>query len=137
MIETDVLRAIIGAAVEAIGQRYPIQAPGRKFTPPNGGKFIELVVIQDNNGNETWGDEKLFTGDIRVILHWPMDDAGIYAPIEELGTVAASLFKGRQIWHGQAKLLLSDNPRIIDAIEGDGDMLYPLIVPYSCFHVPD
>lgn len=137
MIETDVLRAIIGAAIEAVGQRYPIKAPGRKFTPPNGGKYVELIVIQDNNGNETWGNEKLFTGDIRVILHWPMNDEGIYAPIEELGIVSASLFKGRLVWQGRAKLLLSDNPRITDAIEGDGDMLYPLIVPYRYFHVPE
>lgn len=136
MIETDVLRGIIGAAIEAVGNRYPIKAPGRVFTKPDNGKFVELVVIQDNNADPNWGDEQRFSGDIRVILHWPNDNAGIYTPIEELALIKAPLFKGRRIWQGNAKLLLTSNPQITDGIEGLDDVLYPLIVTYEYYHVP-
>lgn len=135
-IEIDVLRGIIGAAVSAIGSSFPIQAPGRVFTKPNDGKYIELILIEDDNSNETWGNEELFSGDIRLILHWPLDDTGIYSPATEIVTLKGFFPKGRRIVYGDANLLISDVPRTINAVEGDTDMLYSLVVPYQFFHVP-
>lgn len=135
-IEEDVLRGIIGAAIQAVGAQYPIKAPGRVFKKPDNGKFVELVVIQDNNTDRTWGNEQRFSGDIRVILHWPNDDAGIYDPVREISLIKAAFFKGRQIWQGNAKLLINSNPVVTDGIEGVNDILYPLIVTYEYFHVP-
>lgn len=132
-IESDVLSDLIKGAIAAIGSTYPIQSPGRKFTAPNNGKYFELVVIQDLNGNESWGKEELFSGDIRIILHWPSDaDAGIYEPVNVLGAIKAQFQKGARL----GRLLITENPRIIDAVEGKNDMLFPLIVTYQYYHRP-
>lgn len=134
-IETDVQRAIVGAVISAIGSSYPIKAPGRVFT--GAAPYIELHVINDNNGNETWGNEQLFSGDIRVILHWPIDDSGVYSQLDALANIKAQFPKGRRIRYGAAaNLLISDTPRIIDRIEGGADILFPLIVPFQYYHIP-
>ena len=135
-IELDILRGINSAVISAIGTQFPIKALGRVFTKPNSGKWFELVLIEDDNSNETWGREELFSGDLRVILHWPINDEGIYEPVGIIAEIKNRLPKGLRIFNGDAKLLISDVPRTINAIEGTGDMLYSLVVPYQYFHVP-
>lgn len=137
MIETNVLRAIIGGAISAIGADYPIKAPGRVFTPPNNQKYVEIIIIRDRNGNESWGQEQLFSGDVTLILHWPLNaDDGIYVATEAIAAIAARLPKGARFQHNQANLLITDHARLNDPIEERADMLYSAIVPYSYYHAP-
>lgn len=136
MIETDVMRGIVGAAVSAIGSSLPVKAPGRVGPTPNDQKYYELVLLQDSNENVSWGNEEVYSGILRIILHWPKDDRGVYDPIETLSALKVTLFKGRIIWEGGAKLLISDNPGLMDMIEEPAEVLYPLSVTYRYFHVP-
>lgn len=132
-IYSDVVRDAIGAAIQAVGLAYPVQVPGRIFNPPNDGKYFEIFIIQDLNGGETWGSEQLFSGDLRVALHWPnAANEGIYTPLDRIGSVAAQFTKGARM----GRLLIVENPRILDPIEGKNDMLFPLIVAYQYYHKP-
>lgn len=135
-VSTDVKRAIIGAAVSVIGNTYPVKVPGITFTPPNNQKYIELVLITDDNENETWGSEQLYSGVLRVILHWPIDGLGIYPPSEVIDTIGAEFPKGRVIVRNLARLLIYQNPRASDPIESGTENLYPLTVAYQYFHAP-
>lgn len=126
-----VLRDLIGGAIDAIAGSYPIKTAGRVFNPPNNGKYFELVPIQDRNSNETWGQEKISSGDIRIILHWPIDEnAGIYEPVEILEILALKFPKGGKI----GTLPITENPRILDHIDGETDLLFPLVVRYQVYH---
>ena len=135
-VETDVIDGILSAAVSAIGSSYPIKASGITFKSPDDGKFIELVLIQDNNGSETWGNEELFSGFLRVILHWPIDGQGVIPPSRVLADLKPSFAKGTTIRQGAARLLIYDVPRITDVIEEDAENLYPMTVRYQFFHAP-
>lgn len=144
-VEIDVIEGILTAAISAIGSLYPIKAPGITFVTPDDDKYVELLLIQQNSllsvprtwvgSSPTWGDDEMFSGIIRVILHWPIDGQGIIPPNLALIGIKDQFPKGRIVFYGQAKLLIYDNPSITDVIEGDTENLYPLTVPYQYFHI--
>lgn len=148
-VETDIPRGMIRAALDAIEPLgLPIKVPGRTFEPsvqaPDG-RYIELLIISNNSllstprlwvgASMTWGDEQLYSGIVRIILHWPIDETGIYDQTDILAAIKAEFFKGRVIFSGEARLTIYDNPSITDPIDDDGkERLFPLTVPYQYFH---
>lgn len=147
-IETDVMRGIIRAGVDAVmPHNFPIQTPGVVFVPPDDKKYFELVLIQSNSllanprnwvgSGMTWGDEKSFSGILRIILHWPIDGRGVYEPTEVLACVKAEIPKGRTIFYEAARLLIYDHPSMTYVLEAGTENLYSLTVPYQCFYAPD
>ncbi|NUM72735.1 hypothetical protein HUU40_00095 [candidate division KSB1 bacterium] len=135
-IPTDVKRAIIGAAIDAIGSLLPIKVMGRTFSVPNDQKYIEILLFTDDNANETWGNDQMFSGILRLILHWPIDDQGIYGPSEIMDTLTAKFPKGRIITRNLVRLMINDNPRAQDPIENTNDIEYPATIAYQFFYAP-
>lgn len=131
-IETDVIRAIVGSAISAIGTSLPIKAPRRIFEAPDDGKYFEIVVIQDDNANESWGNEQRFSGQLLVILHWPKSDEGDYPAMEIVTALKPSFSKGMRA----GMLLFTAVPRMLDPIDEDAETLYPLRAAYGYYHNP-
>lgn len=147
-VEVDVIAGVIKSAIAAINGSLPVKVPGITFSnPPDDGKYFEIVLIQQNSllavprnwagTAPTWGNEQIYSGIVRVILHWPIDGRGIYPPNEVLADLKSKFPKGRVIYYGEARLTIYDNPSITDVIEAGTENLYPLTVPYQFMHVPN
>lgn len=153
MIEVDVIQGMIGRGVSVIENHadprikaLPIKVPGRTFNPPNDSRYFELILIQNNGllstprlwvgSDPTWGDDKTFKGILRIILHWNLDDTGIYEQARILATLAQSFKKGTNIFNGEAVLQIFNHPSLTDVIETSTELLFPLTIPYQCFHSP-
>ncbi len=140
MIETDVLKALQAGGIAAVAASaipaMPIKAIDRTFTPatdaPNG-KYVELVNIVNNRGGDYWDDSRIYQGTFRIILHWPIDDAGPYPPMTYLDELASFFPKGKALVSGAATVRIYDVPQASGSIANDGELLYPLSLPYRCF----
>lgn len=140
MINTDVIKAAINAAVSAITNNWkpeisalPLKVPGRTFDIPNDQRYFEVVLITNDGADRTWGDERFFRGIIRIILHWTVDDTGIYSQIDLLETLAQSFKKGSHIRFDLADLLIIEHPKIDDLITNGHEQIFPLTIQYQCF----
>lgn len=153
-VEVEVIRTIVRAGMEACEkQGLPMQVPGRTFNSKDeapSGKWFELLTISDNGllstprlwvgRGSTWGNDQLFKGILRVILHWPVDDRGNYEQLGILADVKAELRKGTLLFGGDGaaavRLTVYDHPSITDPIDDGTERLFPLTVPYQYFHHP-
>lgn len=147
-IELDVIKGLIKHAISTIASvsAIPVKSPGRTFDIPEDQKYFEIVLIQNNGllvvprdwvgAGATWGDEKTFKGILRILLHWPLDDTGIYAQNELLVLIKNLNAKGSYINYGLANLLIYDHPSLSDAILNGHEAIFPLTIPYQCFFVP-
>ena len=83
MIESKILSLLQKKVTEVVGKSYKV-----KYINTNIGnvdKFWEIVYIPNNVENEFWDKGKTYRGILRLILHWPQDNKGIYKPMEEAG----------------------------------------------------
>lgn len=136
MIEDQILKALQTAALAAAGA-LPIKMIGRVFTPPQDGKYLEIVYIPNNIQGEFWGDGKTYRGMLRLILHWPVDDAGAYGPMQTIGAISDYFAKGRLFMVGISakRVKIQDHPDFTGALEGAPITLYPVTVRYICVDI--
>lgn len=131
--ETEVLQALQTAVIAAVAASsmpaLPIKAIGRTLSPPNDQKYLEIVHIPNNPTDEFWNEERNFRGFLRLILHWPADDAGAYPATTVRDSVASYFTKDRVA--GPIKFY--DHPSSMQAIGAGQEQLFPLTVPYRCF----
>ena len=133
MIESKILNLLQKKITEIVNSVYPV-----KYVNTNIGnidKFLEIVYIPNNIENEFWDEGKTYRGILRLILHWPQDNKGIYKPMEEAERVADGLKKGLELFdeENHFKLTLTDNPDCTSIVEDEGKLLIPLTIKYLCF----
>ena len=133
MIESKILNLLQKKITEIVNSVYPV-----KYVNTNIGnidKFWEIVYIPNNIENEFWDEGKTYRGILRLILHWPQDNKGIYKPMEEAERVADGLKKGLELFdeENHFKLTLTDNPDCTSIVEDEGKLLIPLTIKYLCF----
>lgn len=124
-LQTAVIAALAVSTLPAL----PVQYVGRSLTPPADQKWLEVIFMPNNPSNGYWGDEKDYMGALRLILHWPIDDEGAYAPIAALSSICAYFSKG--LWLNAVKI--TDVPAFSGMIEGSGELLYPATIRYNSF----
>lgn len=137
-VETDVIRAVVGVAIERIGDALPIHAPMRTFDPKRDavdGKYVELLVLDLDPARTTWGDEKLQNGALRIILHWPTNNEGMYEPDELVREFASAFVKDEVYFKNDARVTITDNPGPVLTDTVGHDNTFAVSVPYQCFHV--
>lgn len=134
MIEADITKSLQDAVAAAVASSdtptMPIKYLDRVWTAPNDQKYIEIVQINNNPDDEFWSDERNYAGILRVILHWPVNDAGRYPPLRVLQSIGLYFGKGQTLGSG---VKLTSVPNFTGALEGGGDMLYPFSVRYQRF----
>lgn len=133
-IEKSILQAlqqkVIAAVAASTFPTLPIKFVDVAFTIPNSQKWLELVFIPNNPSDITWGDEEMNRGIFRMILHWPNNGAGAYAPLELMASIASSFSKYEKIG---GLLQLLKKPKSLSTIQQGSENLYPVTMEYSVF----
>jgi len=122
-------------AVLALNLTIPVKYIGRTFDPPSAGKWLEIVFIPNNIEGEFWSEGKTYRGILRLILHWPMNNEGIYPAMEVAKTIAAGFTKGSKFANTGNNVLvkITDHPNLREVLESPPDILIPLSIRYSYF----
>jgi hypothetical protein len=136
-MESNIALALYNAietAVQASSRaELPRQMPGRVFTKPSDGLWLEIVHTRNNPENEFWGNERTYQGFVRALLHWPADDQGDIPAMNYLDELAAALPKGSVFTQGSARVVLYDVPIAGSKIVDDGSQIFPLTLKYRDF----
>lgn len=137
MIESDILKALQTAALAAAAAStyaaLPVKTVGRSFTPPDDGKWLELVYIPNNISGEFWSSGKTYRGLFRLLLHWPMNEMGVYDGLKVIESVADYFAKGSDFVSNGANVRIYDHPDLTDTLEQPPEILFPVSVRYQCF----
>lgn len=136
-IERDILKALQTGAGEAVTASalpaLPIKYLGRTFTIPNDQKYLEIVHLPNNRLGDFWGAQKYYRGTMRLVLHYPNDDAGVYTPIDLIEQIGSFFTKDKTLRSGQAVVKIYENPDCSGPIEGGTETLYVVSIWYQCF----
>lgn len=133
LIESQISTVLFEKFTAAINNALPTKWPLRTFNIPSDGKWFEVLQIRNNPSDRYFGDEKIYQGIARILLHWPSDDSGALAPVRALETVAALIPKG-QISFPPVRVTLTETPDITDAVEDGADNIFALTMRYQCFY---
>lgn len=129
----EALQAAVTDAIEASSMATLAIKPVGYDGPALGVKeYAEFVYIPNNRQNDYWGDERVYRGNFRVILHWGMNRE-TYQAIGWLDEIAAAFPKSRIIRNGGAAVQIYDSPSQSGVIEQPSDLLFPLTLPYTSF----
>lgn len=127
-------KAVISAVAASNDPSLPIRMIGRTLQPPADDKWLEVIHIP-NNSNYTWGSEKTYKGMLRLILHWPTDDKGAYAPFELMESIVAHFAKGTAHGDdgGNVELKINKPPMSMGVVEQAPEQLFPYSIQYRCY----
>lgn len=133
MIESKILNLLQKKVTEVVGNIYPVKYINTNMKAKD--KFWEIIYIPNNIENEFWDSGKTYRGIMRLVLHWPQDNKGVYKPMEEVERVANGLKKGLELFDdvNSIKVSITDNPDCTGVIEDEGKLLIPLTIKYLCF----
>lgn len=130
-----ILKSLQKSMIEAIllcdNPDLPVKYIGVDFTPPNDQKWLELVFIPNNPGSMYWGEEKVYRGMLRMILHWPNNQMGAYPPMEMLSSIASYFHKGLRLQNVE----IYETPTLTAVLEKGSENLYPASLRYQSFRL--
>jgi len=130
-------RYILEALQKAVTQATTLDVKyiGRNMTIPVNGKWLEIVYIPNNIENEFWSDSKTYRGLMRLIVHWPIDDSGVYGALDSAKTICEYFMKGMILSDpaNNVRVQITDNPNISDVMEQPPELLVPITLRYSYF----
>jgi hypothetical protein len=121
--------ATTAAVLASTTETLPVAFEAVNFTVPNDQKYLEVVWIPNNNGGDFWGDEKNYRGLFRLVLHWPKDGAGAYAPMDALASILSYFDKGKNLQNVQ----IYEKPDTGSTVTLENEILYPATIKYQCF----
>ena len=127
-------KGVLAAVAASDNPSLPVKMLGRSFTIPNDQKYLEVIHIPNDPNDRFWGDEKLYQGILRLILHWPNDDAGVYSPIDLLNSIGLYFTKTTKLVQETITLNIYQQPKFTGVLERDKDTLFPLSIGYRSFH---
>jgi hypothetical protein len=134
IIDKEILQSLQAATLAAVAAsgtpNLPIKMAGRSITPPNDGKYLEVIFIPNNIAGEFWGNEKTHRGVFRLVLHWPNDNLGDYAPMMALGSIAGYFSKDRLLSNS---VKIYEGPDFMGSIEDGATRLFPVNLRYQRF----
>ena len=135
MIETDILKTLQRSVTSAVGTSIPVKYIGVNFKKPSNDKFWEIVYIPNNVKDEFWSGGKTYRGILRLILHWPQNNKGVYEAMNEAKRVAEYYTKDIELFLSDeiTKIQITNEPDLTNVIEDEGSLLLPLTITYSCF----
>ena len=134
MIESKIIEALQKQAIKAVNDNKCIKCLNVNYNPPSNKRWWEVLYFPANYENEYWGEGKTYRGMLRLILHWPQKNQGIYLPMEEAERVAEGFKKGTQLSDSTetVNVLITDNPNVTSIIEEESGLLIGLTIKYLC-----
>jgi len=102
---------------------------------PASGKWLEIVYIPNNIENEFWDDSKTYRGIMRLILHWPIDNAGVYPALDKAKTISDYFTKGLLLSDpfNNVRVQITERANISDVLEQPPEILIPITLRYNYF----
>lgn len=127
-------KAVIAAIAASTTPALPARMLGRTLNTPSDGKWLEVIHIP-NNSNPTWGDEQVYEGMLRLMLHWLINDQGVYAPMDIMTSINSYFYKGRKLSDSgnNVEVVVTRQPMFMGTIEESPEMLFPYGMQYRCY----
>jgi hypothetical protein len=136
MIEQKITEALQRSVIVAVSQSLqptlPIKMMGRTLSP-NPDRYLEVIQIVNNIQNSYWGQSRVYQGILRLILHWEVNDEGVYEPMKLRDSIASFYMKEDRLWNGATGVQIVGVPDAGSPIEAGGGQLFPVSIPYRCF----
>ena len=133
-IEKSILQALQQKVIEAVAASIvptlPIKFVDVAFTIPNDQKWLELIFIPNNASDRMWGDEEVYRGILRLVLHWPNNGAGAYKPLSLISSILSSFSKDEKIG---GLLQLLNKPKLMTTVQSGSENWYPATIEYTVF----
>lgn len=134
MSEREILEALQSAVRDSavpnsIMPDLPVKYVGRTLQVPDDQKYLELIWIPNNRNSDFWGDEKNHQGLFRMVLHWPNNDTGAYAPIDVIESIGSYFTKDCLA----PDILIYQTPDFRGPLEMGHETLYPSQLRYQSF----
>lgn len=137
MIEKEIIKLIQNKITLSVANStFPnlhIQALGRTIIPDNSQKYLEILHFANNIKNEFWGNSKTYRGLVRLILHWPIDDAGDYPALDLLQSICTQFDKDLVLQEGEVQVKFSEKPDFFGALTSGQDRIFPVTLEYYSF----
>jgi hypothetical protein len=131
---SDALQSSVTVAVQASSNSsFPIKMLGRTFTPPNDGKWLELVQLPNNMVEQYWGDETIYRGILRLLFHYPNDNNGAIEPLKFVDEVASWFSKDKFIAAGNVIVKIQEKPDLTGVIEAGKELIFPVSIRYQSY----
>lgn len=131
--EVEIIRALQHGVIAAIAQSddpdLPVKYLLMDVDIPQDQKWLELVWIPNNRQGDFLGDEKNHRGILRLILHWPNQATGVYAPVALLASITRYFVKGSVL----SSVQIYAKPDIGSLIEDGDDTLFPASIYYNSY----
>lgn len=124
-LQKGVTAAVAASTMPAL----PVSYIGLTFNTPANQKWLEIVWIPNNRLGDFWGDQKNYQGIFRLVLHWPKDGGGAYAPIAVLASIAGYFTKGKLL----SGVQITEPPDLTGALAEDEEFLYPASLRYVSY----
>lgn len=137
--ETDVIQSLQASVIAAVAASSKPTLPVKfinvvndnvPIPPVDNSEWLELIWIANNPSDTTWGDEKVYRGIFRLVLHWPNDGAGSYPAITLMESIKASYHK--DVLMGE-KLKLLNQPRLTTINDDAKELQLIVSLEYSSF----
>lgn len=133
-IEKSILQVFQQKVIEAVAAStlptLPIKFVDVAFTVPNTQKWLEVIFIPNNPADRTWGDEEVYRGIMRLVLHWPNNGAGAYKPLELISSILSSFSKDERIG---GLLQILNKPKLMTTVQSNSENWYPATIEYTVF----
>lgn len=136
-MERFVLEALQKAVIAAVAPTsIPVKYVGRTFTVDSTDKWVEVVYIPNNVENQYRGDSKTYRGMMRLVLHWPIDDSGIYPALDIASQISDGFAKGSKLADlgENVVVTITENPNIQGVLEVAPELLIPITIRYNYFN---
>lgn len=139
MVEAEILEALQKATTAAVAAStmpaLPVKYRGRVFTIPTDDRWLEIVYIPNNINGEFWSNGKTYRGLYRLLLHWGVDDAGVYDPLRLIASIAGHFPIGAIFQSGGVQVKVYQEPDLTGVIEAPPDQLFPVTIRYETFQL--
>ena len=133
MSEAAILRtlqqAVTAAVLVSTAPTLPVSYVGVNFNIPNDQKWFEIIWLPNNIQAGFSGNEKNHRGILRILLHWPNDGAGAYAPLNIIESVGNFFTNGKLL----SDVQIYGKGDITGVIQDGDDTVYPLSVRYQSY----
>jgi hypothetical protein len=129
-------KAVIAAVAASTTPTLPVKYIGRNFKKPaDDSGWLEVIHIPNNVTDNSWGSEKTHRGMLRLILHWPMKDKGVYEPMGAIESILGYFVKGTRFSDPGATVFvkISEIPDLKGVLEEPPEMMLPATVRYDFF----
>jgi len=135
MKERYVLEALQKAVIDTAPVGLSVKYVGRVLNVGSDDKYLEVVYLPNNIENQYWGSSKVYRGSMRLILHWPIDDTGVYPALNMAKQVADNFPKGSLFEDdgSNVQVKISEEPNISTVLEQPPELIVSITVRYSYF----